>query len=207
MILAVDHIACCGPDVPALVASFHQAGFATDVVERDLVNLDIKKKLMETWSPVHDLVLLRKAGAVSVEVLDHRGVGTGVGYLTLEDSGVFCCRTADLEGSAEFWRALGFRKGHDGSLVFRSAFSPSLGIDLRQDAGRCRPMLDDVGFNAVALLSSSVAADREALSCLCEVTEIRQLAVGGRPLELFFARNRSGGELVEVFGLGRGGEK
>lgn len=205
MILAVDHVACCGPDAQALADGFIREGYVPEVTERGLANLDIKAPFLSCHAPDHDLTLLRRPASVSVEVLDHRCVGSGTGYLERTGPTSFACRTSDLASSEVFWGVLGFRRDAGGAWVFRSAFSAPLELTLHEEEMSGVPMLDDRGFNAVAVLSSAADAERERLSEVADVTELRRLAVGGRTLELFFARNRLGGELVEVIGLAKTG--
>ena len=201
MILAVDHIACSPADPEGFVGECVHCGYQMVVSEAGLVNLDIKRALLSRHEPKHDLTLMRSIDDVAIEVLDHGSSSGRTGYLARVAKCHFSCRTTDVDGSRSFWGRLGFLPA-DGVMSFQSAFQSSpLMLTLCKTHNAALPLLDDIGFNAVAMLSSSAAHDREALADDLCVTELRRLHVGGRDLELFFARNPKGGEIVEVFGL------
>ena len=201
MILAVDHIACSPADPEGFVGECVHCGYQMVVSEAGMVNLDIKRDLLSRHEPRHDLTLMRSSDDVAIEVLDHGSSSGRTGYLARVAKWHFSCRTTDVDGSRSFWGRLGFLLA-DGVMSFQSAFQSSpLMLTLCKTHNAALPLLDDIGFNAVAMLSSSAAHDREALANDLCVTELRRLHVGGRDLELFFARNPKGGEIVEVFGL------
>ncbi len=202
MMLAIDHIACSPPDPVSFLKESLACGYQTIASARDVVNLDIKRRLLSHFAQEHDLTLMRSPTDVSIEVLDHRASSGKKGYLARLGACRFSCRTTDPEGSRWFWKRLGFCAADQMCMTFRSVLQQAaLTLVMREAEDDGVPLLDDEGFNAVALLSSSAIRERESLSSEMEVTELRTLRVFGKDIELFFARNPRGGELVEVIGL------
>jgi hypothetical protein len=117
---------------------------------------------------------------------------------------------AFTDRSADFWACLGFKPAASAPdipcLEFRSPLAPAA-CRLYFGGGRFAsgeaPALDDPGFNCLAVVSSAPARERQALEArgFAPGTTSR-VKVGGKALEVFFARGPSG-ELVEVVGLDR----
>lgn len=205
MIFAVGHVACSFPDNAAFIKRCVENGYAVDVSERGLENLDVKRRLLTHFPCTHDITRLTMPGAVPLEVLDH-GATYGEGFLSRKSPTEFIVRTKDLAASMSFWTRLGFARDGEASVRFSSPFNrASLSLEFELSQYARLPMLDDAGFNAVAMVSSSAPVERESLLGVAAVTQIGSLRVGGNALDLFFARNPLGGEIVEVYSLKPGG--
>jgi catechol 2,3-dioxygenase-like lactoylglutathione lyase family enzyme len=207
VIVKLDHIALAEPDARAAVERLTSQGYAV-IFEDRRPNPVIKRRLMREWSPQHDLIMLEKAGAPPIEVLDHGHCFPEGSFLRARD-GCLVAPTRDLQASTAFWHALGFRAanaaGAASDLEFRSILGSPLRLRLELDPGASGPCyLDSCGFNCLAFVATSVASEHRALQAVAvQVTDLEPITVNGRPLEIFFATG-PGGELVEVLGLAKG---
>lgn len=202
MILKVDHVAFSGlvRDRAKISRELIDEGFEMSVCEKELMNLPLKSMFLSSYSSVHDLALYRKDGCVSVEILDHHTCSGRNGYLQPAGENVFHCRTCSLDGSVRFWSRLGFSLYENTHLRFFSPMGNGNGIELklRVEKSPRQSMLDDLGFNAVALICTDLESCARNLEDVAEVSEISSLHVGDKDLKIFFARNADGGELVEM---------
>jgi len=115
----------------------------------------------------------------------------------------FVIPTNYLEASLRFWQLFGFKR----SSLFNNWEKLSFATPWQKDGYqiflqpvnyRRNYFLDDIGFNCLALVSSSAAKERLLLKKRgVIVTDLESMEISGKKLEIFFAQGPSG-ELVEV---------
>ncbi|MCX6984811.1 MAG: hypothetical protein NT118_08695 [Lentisphaerae bacterium] len=115
-------------------------------------------------------------------------------------------RTGNPSESIKFWECLGFKSaGETEDLSIMEFISPlskkSSMMYLKTEKTGGKYFLDDDGFNCIAFVSNSSAKEKSILSGMnFRTTEIEQLRINGRPLNIFFAIGPCG-ELVEIVSL------
>ena len=205
MILGIDHIACSVPEneFENVKQNFLNAGYSVFLEETGLENLLIKKDFMTDYKSVHDLILMKKNGCIPVEILNHGSSSRKTGLFEVVADNSINYKSMDKAGSLRFWEQFGFAGEPDcGKVKYRSFFS-SLEISFEESTEKRYSCLDDVNYNCVALMTTSVVEEYAKLKDLCKCSDIAELKVGGRNLKIFFARNISGGEIVEIFEIAR----
>ncbi|MGD0534559.1 MAG: hypothetical protein ABR999_03830 [Methanoregula sp.] len=112
----------------------------------------------------------------------------------------------DLAESARFWEQFGFRTRSTGEDVVLLEFSSSLHrktfrLELeRADHVRGDFLLDDAGFNCIAIVSTSPARDRDLLAKKgIAITGTEHLLLAGKNLTIAFCTGPCG-EPVEIIG-------
>nr|WP_321496421.1 VOC family protein [uncultured Methanolobus sp.] len=115
--------------------------------------------------------------------------------------------STDINKSIEFWKCLGFKvltSGEQNCLEFKSIFdneSYYIIVNKSNNKEVQRHFLDDIGFNCMAFVTNSAQHEKEKLNEKgIKTTEIEQLRVNEKLLNIFFALGPSG-EIVEIIEL------
>ena len=205
MILGIDHIAYSVSDreVEKVKDNFIRAGYSIFFQETMLRNLPIKRQFLTDYHPFHDLMLLKKAGNISIELLNHHSTRHQAGFWNVRSEKEVVFHTPNVTDSVNFWKRIGFSNTRGKTVEYNSVFS-QLAIIFEQIDISPATFLDDCGFNSLALLTSSVDDERDKLRDICICSEIAELVVNQRILRIFFARNTTG-EIVEFFEIRRDG--
>ena len=112
--------------------------------------------------------------------------------------------TNNLEKSQKFWGVLGFKIkkkiSSDILLGFNSPFSKQdfeIKLILNKKK-KSEHFLDEIGLNCIAFISTSIKNDKKILELEDTITsDIMQLKIGEKELEIFFCKNITG-EIVEI---------
>ena len=118
-------------------------------------------------------------------------------------------RVMNFEKSIFFWECVGFSvhkiKKDFALLEFKSLVSNDICQIYLQEYGDSnnKPYLDNPGFNCIAFISNSAKNEKKILDNKgIETTEIEELTLNQRVLNIFLARGPNG-EIIEIIGLGK----
>ena len=119
-------------------------------------------------------------------------------------------RVVDFKKCIIFWECVGFKllkiKKGFALLEFKSLVNKDVCQIYLQEygSGNNKPYLDNRGFNCIAFISNSAKNEKEFLDNKgVETTEIEELILNQRVLDIFLARGPCG-ELIEIIGLEKG---
>lgn len=214
MIIAVDHLALSSTDFDADCAKLLSRGFTKRFVEYGVRNPAIKRALVHTFMPTHDIGYFEAPGSLSVEVINqgaHEVPRTPEFEPLWEHDRLrgFVSRVSNLQKSLELWQALGFVLGESSTKEARLHFvSPLLKrlpteLHLLSEPDRVVASLDTSGWGAPAVMSTHPHHEWEALKRAgFEATPLDTITVDGQELMLFFVF-AEGVPPVEVIGVTR----
>lgn len=82
MILSIDHVAFSPLNFDADIEFLKSLGYRPVFVERNVRNLEIKRKLLRQFDQLQDLALFTKDGNISIELVNHRHIYSGNFFIT-----------------------------------------------------------------------------------------------------------------------------
>jgi len=81
MLLDIDHIACSSMQFNKHIEIMKSLDYQPEFLEKNVKNLSIKRPLLNIFSEVHDIVLLKSKGNLSLEFLNHRNIHISEPYI------------------------------------------------------------------------------------------------------------------------------
>ena len=81
MIIKIDHIALSSGNFEKTTDTLKLLGYTTVFSEQNVPNLRIKKELLRTFSPIHNISLLQSEENLSIEILDHGNINPEKSYI------------------------------------------------------------------------------------------------------------------------------
>lgn len=194
MIWGVDHIAystdTCAYD--ETVELFQAQGYGEVFNFKGVGNPLVKKELLHYYASQHDLALLTKNGAYSIEVINHNGGVAGSTFIeeitaTDCEGDTLVIKTQDMEKSQLFWEQMGFQRDGE-SCFFSSPLSPSkLYITFVATTSSLECTLDCQGLNCMGLMVKNI--EKELERCIKEglrTTKVEEIELPGKVVHVAF---------------------
>jgi hypothetical protein len=207
MFLQIDHVAFAVSDCQKNFLNFQKIGYQLNFFEKNLNNLSIKKSFLHNYQLKHDLMLLKKPGSFSIELLDHGNLyeETFLYHSNfLEPFNHIQITVNSMSASLKFWQTLGFQRQSDQSLLFFSFLDrTNYKISLVENSQVQELYLDNKGLNCIAFISNNIKDDWNLLKPVSKnITKVENLIVNDKNLEIFFCQGPSN-ELVEIIGISK----
>jgi len=221
MIIHIDHLALTTDGFKDDINILEKFGYKLRFLERDIKNLDIKKQFLRNFTKNHDIALLDNINGLSIELINYpvSGVEKSIFYPKINNNTIsklqdvrkgfseICFKTHNFSESLKFWKSLDFHVYEQNknitrlkirSLINRSDYFVCI-ENANELEGQC--FLDDLGFNSIALISTSITKDRDFLiKQNFDATPIDTLELNGKNLNIFFVKGPSL-ELLEIIGI------
>ena len=223
MIIHIDHLALTTDGFNDDINILEKLGYKLRFLERNVKNLKIKKQFLRNFTNNHDIALFDSTNGLSIELINYpvRGVKKSIFYPKINDNAVaklkdmqegfsfseISFKSRNFSEALKFWEKLGFQVyEQDKNIVklkFRSLINRSDYFvcieNVKGLEGQC--FLDDLGFNSIAFISTSITKDRDFLiKQNFDATPIDTLELNGKKLNIFFVMGPSL-ELVEIIGI------
>jgi hypothetical protein len=201
MIFKIDHVSMATVDLDDEIAKSIDMGYTLNFKQVGLQNPKIKCGLMGRFVDTYSMALLDRRMAFPVEFVDYGHVGDEGGCVSFDMSlQKVVIRVDDIAKSIGTWSMFGFSTNED-NVFFKSPLgSYSFSLQLKNGVGRTT-MLDDKDGNSIALITSSIHRDKERLGGSgFYVTDIEEIVVNNKKLNVFFARGYAG-EIIELIGI------
>ena len=223
MIIHIDHLAlttsCFDDDINIL----EKFGYKLRFLERNVKNLNIKKQYLRNSTDNHDIALMDCINGMSMEIINYplKGLERSIFFPKIDNNAItklkeiqksfsfneICFKSYNFTESLKFWKSLGFQiyeyNENNTCLKFRSLITRSDYFVCIENINELKDQcfLDDLGFNSIALISTSAVKDRDLLKKQnFEVTSIDALELNDKKLNIFFTIGPSL-ELVEIIGI------
>lgn len=205
MILKFDHMAfACRYDEIELVKQSCE-GYAEIFYERNIVNLPVKRKLMDSDQDDHDIVLMEREGFLPVEITAYKNVRNVRSRYSISKR-LVTVKTFSKKKSDIFYRSVGFQEINDGMLELKPVLDAETVKIIFEEAEKKEYLkygryLDDTGFCGMALITDNVDKERARLAGKnVAATDIMSLELHGKKMKIFFAYNDIG-DICEFIGF------
>ncbi len=206
MIIKIDHIAYSTLDIESEIKNFEKSGYNLVFLEKNLLNLTIKKDFLHKFQSTHNLSLMTKDNSYSIELLDHGFTNNQEGFIRPYSMEKYfnkiIINTDNIEKSVDFFKLLGFSftqiidNMHE--LKFFSILNPNDFYIYLNYNEKNKYYLDDKNYNCLALITNSAQKEKEVLKNNgFKTTDIEELTVNGKNVKIFFTQ-RDDNEIVEI---------
>lgn len=195
MIVQFDHItfACGRDELEETINNF--SSYEQVFHEKNLLNIEAKKKLLMSDLGSHDIILLRDPnGGVSVEITAYDSVD-GIGKYDINNKYIYIYTNRNkICESFNFYSALGFKYDLNGFIEI----NPLIGVTpVRFNLIETKDMydyyLDNRGYCCISLVTNNAMKEKKRIDAKgITTTEINQLRVQGKIFDIFFAYNNIG---------------
>lgn len=81
MIIKIDHIALSSKNLKKTTNTLKLLGYSAVFSEQNIPNLHIKKELLKSFSPTHNISLLQSGENLNIEILDHGNINSEKSYI------------------------------------------------------------------------------------------------------------------------------
>lgn len=197
MILKFDHLAfsCIKDKLNESITNF--SDYESVFIEHNLPNLLIKEQLMQYKGATHDIALLNHKEKLSIEITAYDEVGDLVGKYDIKDNSIIVT-TSSVKSSALFYEAIGFKHNSDNCYNIHPMLDDrDINIQFKENKMGSTNYLDSAGFCCMAFITNKANKEKKRLEKLnISTTDIMELTVNGKLLNVFFAYNEYG-DMVE----------
>lgn len=200
MILKFDHISysCTKECANNVLFETYNEVFC----EEELINLQIKKELLKYESKYHAIKMLNSNGNYPIEITSYPNCNqNGRKYEVV--GGEIVVYTPAPEKTIHYMKAIGFKQVEDDLLQLKPMLDAGPVI-LRIVYDKIVPLkwyLDYEGFGSLAFVVDNAVKHKKKLEENgIYVTDIQQLCVNGKNLNIFFSNSESG-EIIEFISV------
>lgn len=168
-------------------------------------NLSVKKKDMYNYCSTHDIVLLvpKNENSLPIEITAYETTTPNIkAPLTLINYEKIQIHSSKIEETEKLLLALGFKK--NGVLFhYKSIFAPrNVCIEIVEVNSQQCCKFDLEGYTCLAFMSNSAEKERARLCINFHCSNLQNLDVNGKKLELFFVYGTAG-EIIEIFSIAK----
>lgn len=202
MILKFDHISYSCKQECENNVSFET--YNEVFCEKNLLNLQIKKELLECESKHHTIKMLNSSENYPIEITSYPNCNqNGRKYELI--NGEIAVYTSNPEKTLQYMKNIGFRQVEDNLLQLKPMLDagPVMVRVIYDERVPLKWFLDYEGFGSLAfVVDNAVKYKRKLEERGIYVTDAQQLCVNGKNLNIFFSISESG-EIVEFISLGK----
>lgn len=231
MIIKIDHLTYITEDIQYDHNILKSQGYNTEFYEKNLINPVNKYKFLKYEQSEYSMALYLKNNSYNIELISYPELIKNEYRLSklrvkLENTTSDINKLSELHSlqvqssfneliiytynfyeSIKFWSILGFKQTEIGNDYARLTFSTWNGdkhhviLQRMDNLGGINNYLDCLGFNNLAVISTSIEQERNRLiENKFECTEIEIVYINGKNLRIFFVKGPSN-EMVEIIGL------
>lgn len=206
MLIKIDHIcyACSLNEEQDVLKKY--SDYNLKFTEKNLKNIDIKKKILSCKNEHHNINYLESTNALPIEITSYQNICEEQNSLFYDDKKLLLrILSNNVQLTKELFALCGakFQQECDDYAIgtIKGIFDKkALNIEIRHSSEKREWILDGEGVCCVAIVVKDINEERKKWLRNFDATEIDELEVNGRKLKIFFGMGKCG-EKIEIISL------